>query len=685
MGKKSKNTRKNIHNIHQQTGKIAFDLFLHYSFDWFLGHIIAMKESFKNQLSVADVVREFAKYFYRHSTNDANRLCTEVSKEVESLDTTEYKQKLTEGMKSSFKNFTGENFPGEGSFNFAICVATEAMCIAKLSATFLDVIVCTLLSCSRLTGPSEEELISFLVHISDPSSDASKERQRCLSKELRRVVRLYSDRDNVNIDQKGLAMIPKLLIQTLPKMVPTAEVEGIIAIFKYRIMALLPHSLPGDATELLLMTTIKLCRSPIRHGFHERKLRQLSSSSSTTTDESQQYSPVNGTRIDQDKGLSLRSRLINFFTKGMSNYITTIDDTNAIKLAKWRTIGNALPFEIEYCHEPPCTSIDGASILHHSEEFCRVQSQLLDICENATGKPTQTGSSSIDLRTAFQRYVVNLLYGICFNTVSKYQERHSMLMDIGIKDDNIPRIEMRCKDVDVYDEKGEESKVEGYCYISKRDVDFLRLGDGLFTGLQRSLSHRALAYYYLFNKSNPDKSMHHFKLSLESFRDWKSATLQSEDDSAYLTYLEDAYAYLNAYGTPGGQCDGCCTKRKQGMSSMKVCGRCQRTYYCSRNCQKKHWRTSHKECCRRKGEFKKGDHVMLTKTILEFLPSCFEVVLQEQNDDGSWLVSGVAVEREAIVTRRQIRVITPLDRRFLAASFQKRQLPVATGCTLRQG
>ena len=44
--------------------------------------------------------------------------------------------------------------------------------------------------------------------------------------------------------------------------------------------------------------------------------------------------------------------------------------------------------------------------------------------------------------------------------------------------------------------------------------------------------------------------------------------------------------------------------------------------------------------------------------------------------DAEGLVAGVAVEREAVVTKHQIRVMTPLDRRFLAASTRKLRTPV---------
>ncbi|KAG1151672.1 hypothetical protein G6F37_000122 [Rhizopus arrhizus] len=47
------------------------------------------------------------------------------------------------------------------------------------------------------------------------------------------------------------------------------------------------------------------------------------------------------------------------------------------------------------------------------------------------------------------------------------------------------------------------------------------------------------------------------------------------------------------------QCaNGVCDKKEEEPGSFKRCGRCQRVAYCSRECQKEHWKTGHKIICK---------------------------------------------------------------------------------------
>ncbi|KAG1216539.1 hypothetical protein G6F35_010005 [Rhizopus arrhizus] len=41
-----------------------------------------------------------------------------------------------------------------------------------------------------------------------------------------------------------------------------------------------------------------------------------------------------------------------------------------------------------------------------------------------------------------------------------------------------------------------------------------------------------------------------------------------------------------------------CDKKEEEPGSFKRCGRCQRVAYCSRECQKEHWKTGHKIICK---------------------------------------------------------------------------------------
>ncbi|KAI8054936.1 uncharacterized protein B0P05DRAFT_498991 [Gilbertella persicaria] len=41
-----------------------------------------------------------------------------------------------------------------------------------------------------------------------------------------------------------------------------------------------------------------------------------------------------------------------------------------------------------------------------------------------------------------------------------------------------------------------------------------------------------------------------------------------------------------------------CNKKEEEPGSFKRCGRCQRVSYCSRECQKEHWKTGHKAVCK---------------------------------------------------------------------------------------
>lgn len=41
----------------------------------------------------------------------------------------------------------------------------------------------------------------------------------------------------------------------------------------------------------------------------------------------------------------------------------------------------------------------------------------------------------------------------------------------------------------------------------------------------------------------------------------------------------------------------CCTNVETKPNQFQKCGRCGKAYYCSRKCQKDHWKVEHKKCC----------------------------------------------------------------------------------------
>lgn len=71
--------------------------------------------------------------------------------------------------------------------------------------------------------------------------------------------------------------------------------------------------------------------------------------------------------------------------------------------------------------------------------------------------------------------------------------------------------------------------------------------------------------------------------------------------------------FYRAHGPVGNKCDNCGITREDAATNgdgLKNCRKCKLVFYCSRECQKLHWRSGHKEACRRPGQIEIGD-VML--------------------------------------------------------------------------
>ena len=66
----------------------------------------------------------------------------------------------------------------------------------------------------------------------------------------------------------------------------------------------------------------------------------------------------------------------------------------------------------------------------------------------------------------------------------------------------------------------------------------------------------------------------------------------------------------NLIDVGGGHCDFCKTKEKK----LFKCSRCNRGFYCSKDCQKKQWKEKdHKSHCRKEEEFKPNDLVQIAR------------------------------------------------------------------------
>ena len=210
-------------------------------------------------------------------------------------------------------------------------------------------------------------------------------------------------------------------------------------------------------------------------------------------------------------------------------------------------------------------------------------------------------------------------------------------------------------------------------------------------------SHLVLGYYYLLDRTNFEKGMHHFQCCVRFYKEaseeefakdhkidpslslsggWKMFDVQNIGE--YMKALAEIanVQLLNwFFASPGSHCEGCAKPLREGkqdvVGPMNVCSRCRRTYYCSRECQVNHWHADHKDKCRMRGEFVEDDHAILAETVPEFLPSGYEVLLEEYNEsDDTWSVVGAICKRKAVVTEKQLRVMTPADRRLLDYYYQ---------------
>ena len=91
----------------------------------------------------------------------------------------------------------------------------------------------------------------------------------------------------------------------------------------------------------------------------------------------------------------------------------------------------------------------------------------------------------------------------------------------------------------------------------------------------------------------------------------------------------------------GDDCDVCGKEKEAlGVSRLEACGTCKNAFYCSRECQKKHWKSGHKDACRVKGDIRNGDLVKLRKLKRKDLNRrVVKVAGPDPDNEGRWLVS----------------------------------------------
>jgi carboxypeptidase C (cathepsin A) len=81
------------------------------------------------------------------------------------------------------------------------------------------------------------------------------------------------------------------------------------------------------------------------------------------------------------------------------------------------------------------------------------------------------------------------------------------------------------------------------------------------------------------------------KANMENFE-----KLSQEDQEKLIRQLAKE---ANADSSAHRQCANVvCDKKEEEPGSFKRCGRCQRVSYCSRECQKEHWKTGHRAVCK---------------------------------------------------------------------------------------
>ena len=112
-------------------------------------------------------------------------------------------------------------------------------------------------------------------------------------------------------------------------------------------------------------------------------------------------------------------------------------------------------------------------------------------------------------------------------------------------------------------------------------------------------------------------------------------------EGAIMQRINRESGELECFGCIAGiRCDGCGKNRSQlGLTTLRVCSRCQITYYCSKECQHRHHK-KHKTQCRRKGEFLPGDFVEMKDEELGWQAPTPVRLLRIIPNTKDWIVCG---------------------------------------------
>ncbi|CAB9511800.1 expressed unknown protein [Seminavis robusta] len=137
--------------------------------------------------------------------------------------------------------------------------------------------------------------------------------------------------------------------------------------------------------------------------------------------------------------------------------------------------------------------------------------------------------------------------------------------------------------------------------------------------------------------------------------------------SMFLIAKWDSNKFVKAVSAiPGDQCD-CCGSQEKSIHEMGVCGRCRVTYYCSKECQQKHWQQVHWKLCRKKGEFRRGDEVITLEPFASvgFGEHCRIVSRAPDRTRGLWNVAEMEGEETCIISAEKLRVDSWVVRGFM--------------------
>lgn len=97
---------------------------------------------------------------------------------------------------------------------------------------------------------------------------------------------------------------------------------------------------------------------------------------------------------------------------------------------------------------------------------------------------------------------------------------------------------------------------------------------------------------------------------------------------------------IDRLGAGGGKCDWC-GKKAKSMEDGELfqCSRCTMAYYCSSTCQKKAWRSGHRQACRAPGEIV-SDDIMLVQGLVgkPELNQKLVRVIKAATSEGRWEV-----------------------------------------------